>query len=40
MPTKVAIASELPATNNAIQKEPNCMKAAIPVAPAVNAGPK
>ena len=40
MPTKVAIASELTDTSRAIQNDSNCMKAAIPVATAVNAGPK
>ena len=40
VPTKVAMASELTDTNRAIQKEPNCMKAAMPVATAVNAGPR
>ena len=40
MPTKMAIASELPDTASAIQKESNCMKPAIPVATAISVGPK
>src|SRR4029077_3312249 len=40
MPTKVAIASELPDTTSAIQKDSNCMKPTIPVAIAISAGPK
>lgn len=35
IPTRVAIASELPDTNSAIEKDSNCMKPTMPVATAM-----
>jgi hypothetical protein len=40
IPTIVAIDSDVPETNRAVENASNCMKAAIPVAAAVTAGPK
>jgi hypothetical protein len=40
VPTKAAIKTVTPDTNRAIEGESNDMNAAIPVAPAVKAGPK
>ena len=40
MPTTVAIATDAPETNRAIQRESNCRKPTNPVAPAVTTGPK
>src|SRR4030095_6548785 len=40
VPTKVATASEMPATISAIGNESNCMNAAMPTATAVTPGPR